>query len=268
MILPVSAHSPWWVRDAAAAVLALHIGGASVGMVSGATAMVARKGGRWHALAGHVFFVSMLIMSGIGAAVSPFLPQMTNVIPGLFTFYLVISGWLTARRRESRIGPPDIGVFLLGLSVVAVGVSFGLGAAASPSGRFDDAPPMDYYVPAAMVAFAAALDLRMILSGGMFGRQRIARHLWRMTLALLIAVASFFLGQQKVFPIAWRGSPILALPVFAVLGLLVFWMVRVRLGKAFKTVPPSGPAPAAAGLGDGGQPDPLQTTPGALFNPG
>jgi hypothetical protein len=34
---------------------------------------------------------------------------------------------------------------------------------------------------------AAAGDLRMLLRGGLFGAQRIARHLWRMCFGLFIA---------------------------------------------------------------------------------
>jgi hypothetical protein len=47
---------------------------------------------------------------------------------------------------------------------------------------------------------------------------------------LFIATGSFFLGQQQVFPVRWRGSAVLtALGVFP-LGLLVFWAVRERYG--------------------------------------
>jgi hypothetical protein len=81
-----------------------------------------------------------------------------------------------------------------------------------------------------------ALDLRMILRGGVFGAQRIARHLWRMCVALLITAASFFLGQQQVFPAPLRGSPFPFVPEITVLGLLIFWLVRVRCTNWFKTL--------------------------------
>jgi len=75
MILELSAGSSWLVRGAAAVVLAVHIGGAGIGLLSGAAALAFRKGQRMHRIAGHVFFVSMLIMSAIGACVAPFLPR-------------------------------------------------------------------------------------------------------------------------------------------------------------------------------------------------
>jgi hypothetical protein len=81
-----------------------------------------------------------------------------------------------------------------------------------------------------IAALGAIMDVRMLRQGGLRGTPRLTRHLWRMGTALLIATLSFFLGQQKVFPVALRGSPILFLPVIAVLGSLVYWFSRVRTG--------------------------------------
>ena len=73
----------------------------------------------------------------------------------------------------------------------------------------------------------------MILRGGVSGGQRIARHLWRTCFALFFAASSFFLGQQKVMPVFMHGSPILFLPEIAILGLMIFWLFRVRLANRF-----------------------------------
>ena len=74
MILQVAAGSPWWLFAAANLILFLHIAGGTLGIISGAVALLSRKGGRMHRLAGTVFLVSMLTMATIGAAASPFLP--------------------------------------------------------------------------------------------------------------------------------------------------------------------------------------------------
>jgi hypothetical protein len=50
-----------------------------------------------------------------------------------------------------------------------------------------------------------------------------------MCLAMLIATASFFLGQAKLFPPAVRASGVLRVPVLLVLGALLYWLVRVQL---------------------------------------
>jgi uncharacterized membrane protein len=58
MILHVPAASPWWLFAAASLILFLHIAGGTVGIISGAVALLARKGGRLHRAVGTVFLVS------------------------------------------------------------------------------------------------------------------------------------------------------------------------------------------------------------------
>jgi hypothetical protein len=78
---------------------------------------------------------------------------------------------------------------------------------------------------------AAVCDLRMIRAGGIAGPARIARHLWRMTLALAIANGSFFLGQPRFVPEIFKATGLnFALPL-GVVALLIFWLVRVRLPR-------------------------------------
>ena len=55
-VLAVDPAAPWYLKAAAEAILVLHIGGGGVGMVSGAVALVARKGGRVHGWTGKAFF--------------------------------------------------------------------------------------------------------------------------------------------------------------------------------------------------------------------
>jgi len=47
-------------------VLVLHISGGSVGLLSGAVALISRKGSRPHKIAGNVFFITMLTASAAG----------------------------------------------------------------------------------------------------------------------------------------------------------------------------------------------------------
>ena len=42
-----------------------------------------------------------------------------------------------------------------------------------------------------VAVLAAAGDVRMLVRGGVFGAQRVARHLWRMCFGLFIATGSF-----------------------------------------------------------------------------
>src|SRR5471032_1354733 len=150
MILHVTAGSSWWLFAAANLILFLHIAGGTVGIISGVVALVSRKGGRLHRVAGTVFFVSMLIMATIGAVTSPFLPvpSMPNVVAGTLTFYLVATGWVAIKREDGRIGRFEKGGLGVALGVVAAGATFILLAMNSPTGRLGDTPPQAFYVVA------------------------------------------------------------------------------------------------------------------------
>src|SRR6185312_16077927 len=103
-ILQIDPAAPQWVHSAATAVLYAHIGGGALGMISGTVALFAPKGETLHRAAGNVFFVSMLTMAGVGAVVSPFIHERGSSIAGILTFYLVLSSWVTVRRKEGTIG--------------------------------------------------------------------------------------------------------------------------------------------------------------------
>jgi uncharacterized membrane protein len=233
MYLQAGPHAPFLLRAGADALIVLHIGGGVVGMLSGAVVLAAPKGKKLHKMAGTVFFVAMLIMSGIGACVAPFLPheQASNTMAGVFTFYLVLSGWMTMRRSAGVVGRFEIAALGVPLAACVAGLSFIWIAAHSPDGMMDGEPPQANYLFTIVGAIAAAGDLKMILRKGISGVQRLARHLWRLCVGLFIAAGSFFLGQQQVFPHALQGSVLLMIPPFAVLGAMVFWLVRVRLVK-------------------------------------
>jgi hypothetical protein len=49
-----------------------------------------------------------------------------------------------------------------------------------------------------------------------------------MNVALFVAAGSLFLGQQKLFPHALRGSPILFAPELAIVVMTIVWLVRLR----------------------------------------
>ena len=219
------------VRAALDLVLVAHVGGGAVGMVSGAAALLAPKGGRLHRAAGNVFFAAMLVMAGIGATVAPIMGDRVSTFAGVFALYIVVTAWATVRRREDHVGAFEIGGLVVVLGVVAAGLFFIWLQAHSPTGMIDGTPPQAAYIFAIIGSIAAAGDLKMILRGGISGAQRIARHLWRMCFGLFIAAGSFFLGQSQVFPSSLRHSPILMIPPFAVLGALIFWMLRVRLTR-------------------------------------
>jgi hypothetical protein len=223
--------------------LVVHIGGGITGILSGAVAMIFRKGGRGHVLAGKVFVIAMLGMAGAGAIMAfvkfQFMnveEQITNVFAGVLTSYLVATAWMTAKRQEGETGILDWSAVLVPLASGAGMLTFGMQAVHSPTGLKYGYPPALYFIWAAIALLSAAGDLRLLLRGGIFfGGQRIVRHLWRMSFALFIATGSFFLGQQKVFPAALRGLKVWFVPAFLPLLLLIYWLLRVWFSKMYKS---------------------------------
>ena len=211
----------------------IHIAGGAVGLIGGFGALAVAKGERLHRMLGTAFFVGMLLMSGFGAVIAIFLPSRITVVAGSLTFYLVLTAWMTVRRAENTAGRFEVGA-AVGAVLIALGaVGVSIAALMSPNGRLDGLPPQPVLVFAFVAALAAVCDWQLVRRGGVAGRSRIARHLWRMTAALLIAALSFFLGQQKMMPQAWQGSPVWFLPPLLVFASLVFWMLRVRLSRAW-----------------------------------
>ena len=236
MILHVSPHASALVSVAAGTLLFLHIGGASTALICGPVAMFAPKGGRLHRAAGNVFFVGMLLMSGIGAAVAPFLPQRISSVAGGVAFYLVVTAWMTVRRPARQVGRVEVYALALGLGVTLLGLVLGSLGAMSPHGELDGLPFQAALVFGALAAFGAAGDLRTITHGGAAGAARITRHLWRMCAAMLILMTSFA-GQPKAQPEFLRGSSLLLLPTLVVAVVMVYWLVRVRFGRWLKGSP-------------------------------
>jgi hypothetical protein len=215
--------------------LFLHICGAGIGLLSGTAALIFRKGFRWHRTAGNVFFVSMLIMSASGAGIAAFIkPNMGNVFGGVVTFYLVATGWLTIMRKEKETGSAESVLLLVALAAAGGGLTYGWEAAHSATGLKEGYPSGPYVVLGSLSLWAAALDVRMLIRGGVSGASRIARHLWRMCVAFLIAALSFFLGKQQHFPAALRGSQILNVPMILILIVMIYWLIRVRVATACK----------------------------------
>jgi uncharacterized membrane protein len=233
MIVHLSPDAPLLIRAAASTALVLHIGGASLGMASGGVALIAPKGERLHRAAGNVFFGSMLTMSGVAAITAPLFPDRISAVMGLFTFYLTATAWAVVRRPPGQVGRFEAGAGLAALGIAAAFIALAVIGGGMPGGMLDDEPSQLGYVFGSVAALAAACDLGVIRRGGLSGAPRIARHLWRMCLALFVAWGSAA-GQPRVvalLPKALHQPLLIFLPALAVLVLMVFWLVRTRFTR-------------------------------------
>ena len=212
-------------------IVLFHICAGIVGLLSGVVAMLMDKGSRAHGASGNVFFISMLSMSASGAYVAFTDPhgEVINVLMGVLTFYMVSTAWLTARRRNGGTGPrrPDRPSRRAGGRGTGL-VTSALEAASQPVENERRARRRAVLLLRWRGAAGRRVDLRMIARGGVFGAQRIARHLWRMCGALFIAVTSLFLGQPQVFPRCAAQQRCTVGAERPGRHLLIFWLIRVR----------------------------------------
>jgi uncharacterized membrane protein len=219
-----------------------HIGGGTLGLVSGTVAAFAPKGGRVHRAAGNVFFVSMLVMAIFAIYLAVVLPhQILNVFIATFATYLVTTGWMAVQHREGTSGAAEKIALIVGLFLFAPFAFLSAQLALGLPPVFPAPIPLKgplliaLYGITTVLALAAFGDARVVFAGGIAGAARIARHLWRMCLGLTLAAGSAFTnGLPRLLPPPVHVTTIFFLPQLIPIGLLIFWMIRVRLTGWYK----------------------------------
>lgn len=210
----------------------LHVAAGAVAIISGFGSLIPRKGSKIHKLTGNIFYYSMVLMAGMATFLAIFdVHETINALIGLFTVYLVYSGRLAVKEVSRNSVALKLTVVVSGILTLAfyyVSYQALISGKAIVDGVYVEA----FYVYAFLSTLAFFLDLKTIITGPLKGKQRIARHLWRMILGLFIASGSLFLGQPQVFPELLQNY--LYVPVLVVVLSLLYWMVRVFIGKRFK----------------------------------
>lgn len=228
-------------------ILLVHIFGGTVGLLSGAAAMSFRKGSLRHVLAGKVFVASMLVMAAGATYLGITRHQPNNIGGGVFTFYLILTAWLTARHADGEISKLDWAALVIPLVLGILTWMNGVGVVRRGASSEAGVPVGMIFFMGSVELLAAAGDVRMLIRGGVFGTKRIARHLWRMCFGLFIASGSFFLGPSnrplrllsnvglgRHLPQALFSTGLYLFLTILPLFLLIFWMLRVRFSNAYK----------------------------------
>jgi len=209
-------------------ILPVHVLAGMVALIVGYVALFAAKGGRLHKQTGRTFVYAMVVMALGGSFLAAIDPQgsPTNIVAGLVTFYLVSTAMLTVRTqwRPGRIDViMTVAAFLFGLLAFKVFMS----------GRPDASPLFVFGVVAILGGIG---DVRMLRAGGIHGPRRIARHVWRICLAMVVAAGSFFLGPRGRVPEIIYIPSLLPIPVLIPLAMMAFWIVRLRFKKSFRGI--------------------------------
>jgi uncharacterized membrane protein len=242
---PMSSSS---LSPATIAAFAIHVSAGTIALFAGIVALSAAKGGTLHRRAGGIFVIAMLTMAVFADYLAVVRPdQLPNLLVGTFTFYLIVTAWLTVSRPEGQHGLIEKGAFamILCLFLPFALLSFQLATGMTPFLKsavpFSGPVLIAMYVFTLIIGIAAATDLKVLLAGGIRGRARIERHLWRMCLGLAMAAGSAFTnGFPRLLP---RGVhvPVIWLftPQFIVFAVLFFWLIRVRFTRWYDGAPES-----------------------------
>jgi len=214
--------------------LTIHITAGLLALIAGAIALYASKGAPLHRRSGMLFAVAMLVMTSSATFMAVFMfPNRINLVAGTLTFYLVSTGVLAVRRSVEQTRALLLAFMLIAAMTGAYAFWLAQQAQFSPDGLIDSLPPAPLYMFGVVAALCVLGDARMLLTGVLQGKRRLARHLWRMGYAMWIATMSFFLGQAKVFPEPLRHAlGLRAIPVLLVLGVVAYWFVRVLFGRS------------------------------------
>ena len=224
----------------------VHIVGGSLAILAGFVALYGAKGATVHRKAGMVFVYAMLAtcVAGLAMAVVRGVAPAVNVPAALLTSYMVVTSLTTLRGPAARFQRLDLVATLVALGVVLACLSFAAEAIGN-GGTRKGMPAFPFVLFGVVGLLAVVGDVRVIRSGPLRGTARLARHLWRMSFALFVAVLSFFIGQAQVFPRPIRVPALLALPVLAVLVTMLYWLWRVRIRRSIRGIVVTG-APRAA----------------------
>ena len=210
--------------------LPVHIVSAVLALVFGYVALFAGKGSSLHRKAGMLFVYAMVVMSLTAALIAAVKPDRGSIIAGLLTFYFVLTSLMTVKQlpwhRQISMFAMVWG-FVLGLFAIWAGWWL------AQRGRPEAAPMLIF---SALSIGAAIGDWKMLQAGGLQGRARIKRHLWRMCFAMWVAAASFFWGPPNRVPELIRYPLVFPIPVLAPIAVMLYWLWKTRGRRAVRGV--------------------------------
>jgi uncharacterized membrane protein len=208
-------------------ILPVHVLAGVVALLFGYVALYAAKGGTVHRRSGKFFAAAMLTMSLSGALIAVLNGSSISVIAGLLTAYFVATSLLTVRPRGADAWRIDAAgaVFGVVVGIIAFSTGFGLLSSGRPE-------TFASFVFGVVAMLAAAGDVRVLRSGGIEGRRRLSRHLWRMCFAMWVAAASFFWGPPNRVPEIIRIPALLPIPVLLPIAVMLLWLWRLRARRS------------------------------------
>lgn len=200
-------------------VLALHIVCGVVALGAAGVALGAAKGGGLHRVSGRVYVLGMLGVTLSTLALVAARPNAFLLAVGVFSFYLVFSGWRAGVVRDGRPGWPDHAAGAIMAGTAALMLAGGAGGLVAGAGS----QPVILLVFGAIGLALVVADWRDWRRGPVTGKARIARHLSRMLAGSIATLTAAAVVNLTFLPalVVWLGPTVLLTPV------IVWWTARV-----------------------------------------
>lgn len=193
-------------------ILLMHVFAGVAALAAAGVAVGSAKGGGVHRRAGNIYSLAMLVTGLSALVLATIRPNPFLLAVGVFSLYLVFTGWRSAMVRDGRPRSLDHAggamMALAGLAMLGWGL---LGVQAGGSG----AQPVIMLVFGSIGLTLALWDWRDWARGPIAGKARIARHLGRMlggTIATITAAGVVNLGFLPDL-VVWLGPTALITPV-------------------------------------------------------
>lgn len=196
-------------------ILALHILGGSIGLISGTIVLILKKGDKYHKTIGSIFFWGMNLAGLCSFVLAVMHPNNFLFVVGIFTLYMNLTArsYLKFKRKDAAINfrdaIPTIGMVVAAFFFVVVGIkiiskdSFGW----------------------VLLSFAF-ISLRFVVADYMFfkGKSKFANqwllsHLQRMIGTYIASITAFLVVNINFKPafVIWLAPTVLLVP------LIIYW---------------------------------------------
>ena len=216
-------------------ILFIHVTFGTLAVLLGFLAITVRKGSKLHRKAGKGFVLTMLVMALCGGIMGLQLGQTINVMAAGLTCYLVITAWQAATTQQVVRTPFSIVGFVFILSVALTGFIIGFQAMNSPEKTVAGFDYVAYFFIASIALLGGILDSYMLIKKRLNGKQKLVRHIWRMSFSYFIAAGSLFTGPgAKAFPEYIQQTGVLDFPEPLILVFMLYWIVKTKFGKSIQ----------------------------------
>lgn len=209
--------------------LVLHVVGGSVGLLTGLTNILRKKGDKSHKLTGKIFFVSMLTAGTSALVLSCLHPNYFLFMVGVFTLYMVCSGQCYLRLKQqdkldSKMIEWTITILMLLAGLLFVGIGI---LTIIKSNLFG----LVFITFGSLGLLFVQQDFKSYNDKSPIINYWLIGHLQRMTGGFIAALTAFLVVNAEYFPGRIQGFVYWLLPTIILTPLIIKWSRKYEVKK-------------------------------------